>query len=157
MAQMKRKPPQTADTAAETMQADCYLTHTLMLSRVLQNFYGEGLKEHGITPQQASLLTAIVALNGAHPADLARTLEIERSTVSRNLKVLDDLGFIEFEHTPTGRKRRVTPSQKCREAVLAFFPAWDGAQREIRQTIGAERIQLFVDVVRDLVDLSHSE
>lgn len=140
----------TADMATEIMKGGCYLTQTLMLSRVLQSMYGDGLEAHGVTPQQASLLTTIVALDGAHPSDLARELEIERSTMSRNVKVLADRGLVHSERTPTGRTRRIFATEQGAQVVLDFFPAWSGAQHEIEAAIGSERLATFIEVATEL-------
>lgn len=140
----------SADTVATIISNSCYLTKTLMLSRSLQAFYEDGLDAHGLTPQQGPLLSTIVALGGAHPSDLARELEIERSTISRNLKILIDRGLLRAELTPAGRTRRVFATDLGHQIIVGFFPAWAMAQEEIVDAIGVERLTTFLEVAEQL-------
>lgn len=154
MAKSPSHSDKAADQAAQIMKRGCYLTQSMMLSRLLQRMYGNGLEAFGVTPQQSSMLTAIVALGGAHPSDLAIELEIERSTVSRNLSILSDRGFIDIEKTPTGRTRRVYASAEGEQVVADFFPAWAGAQSKAEEAIGVERLAIFMEVANELVAMA---
>jgi DNA-binding MarR family transcriptional regulator len=70
--------------------------------------------------------------------DLAEGLGIERTTLTRNLGVLEDQGWVKIGVGVTdGRSRVVTVTPKGRKAVSAAMPAWRRAQAAAGDAIGA--------------------
>ncbi len=69
--------------------------------------------------------------------DLAEALGIERTTLTRNLSVLEDQGWVSIGIGDSdARSRVVKATQKGRRAVSAALPAWRRAQATAGDAIG---------------------
>jgi len=68
---------------------------------------------------QLNLLTAIVAADGARPTDLVRILDVEKSTLSRDLQRMEHLGWIPIRSPPI-RPRTVHLAHRRRDAPCCF-------------------------------------
>jgi DNA-binding MarR family transcriptional regulator len=73
------------------------------------------------------------------PSDLATWLSVERSTMSRNLALLEQRGLIKTSETsPTGRSLRVGITTAGIDALAEAEGAWSAAQRALSDAVGAE-------------------
>jgi DNA-binding MarR family transcriptional regulator len=90
----------------------------------------------------------------ATPAQLAERLGLERTTLVRNLKFLEDKGWIE-PVSGTGRsvKHRLTPSG--RRKLDSAIPLWEKAQREIEAKLGGVDPEAARQAMRALRRASH--
>jgi DNA-binding MarR family transcriptional regulator len=122
---MKRDVPRLARSIAR----DCLGMRARLLGRVLSALYDEALRPVGLNCAQLNLLVALGARGPMPATELGRALRIEKSTLSRNLRRLADLGWI-----APGRGLSLTPrgADMLRRAV----PAWRGAQRRARALLG---------------------
>ncbi|HEY4769754.1 MAG TPA: MarR family transcriptional regulator, partial [Myxococcales bacterium] len=76
------------------MASECLAVRVRRLGRVITRVYDAALAPHGVTIAQLNLLTAIVAADGPRPTDLVRILDVEKSTLSRDLQRMEHLGWI---------------------------------------------------------------
>ena len=72
---------------------------------------------------------------------------MDRTTLTRNLQLLEQQGFIEVVAGDDRRTREVSLTDKGRNAVLQGFPLWQRAQAQVVQGLGEER---FESLLRDL-------
>jgi DNA-binding transcriptional ArsR family regulator len=82
-----------AGIAAST-SASCIATRIRQLSRIITRVYDDAMRPLGITASQSTLLTQLAQQDGITAVEIGCTLDIEKSTLSRNLKRLLDLGLI---------------------------------------------------------------
>src|SRR5215468_1234922 len=86
-------------------------------ARALTQVYDNALAPSGIGIAQFGLMVAI-EFRGSEPrAELARVLVMDRTTVARNLKLLDREGFIETVPSDDRRTRAVRLTQQGRDAL----------------------------------------
>lgn len=114
---------------------DCLASRIRYLDRVLARIYDGELREHGVTGAQLGMLVAVTLAGPTTPAWVGRRLELEKSTVSRNLARLRAAGLV----TDDGGLR-VTPRGAA--LVRAAHPAWRRAQRQARVALGAQPLRL---------------
>jgi DNA-binding MarR family transcriptional regulator len=92
----------------------------------------------GITASQYTLLAQLAARDSITAVEIGHDLDIEKSTLSRNLKRLLALGHINMD-PPAGRRGRglhLTP--KGRAILSDAFPVWQDAQKRTMQAMGPE-------------------
>jgi DNA-binding MarR family transcriptional regulator len=73
------------------------------------------------------------------PSEIAGWLGIERSTMSRNLDLLTQLGYVSAAETSaSGRTTRVVLTDAGHQALAGAQPAWDRAQAWISGAVDAD-------------------
>ena len=133
--------------AARTIARDCLALRIRKLNRMVTAVYDDALRPLGMTASQLNMLTAIVRAGASQltPAELSRLLEIEKSTLSRNLPRMEAHGWIDA----SGDRVRLTA--KGDRLLRELAPAWRRAQRETRKLLGedgAEAVVAMVERVR---------
>ena len=90
---------------AENTSAACISTRIRQLSRIITRVYDDALRPLGITASQFTLLTQLAQQDGITAVEIGHALDIEKSTLSRNLKRLLQDGFLTMD-PPAGRRGR---------------------------------------------------
>jgi DNA-binding MarR family transcriptional regulator len=131
----RHKPRQDRDTA-ETIATECVGARVRMLNRAVTRIYDDELRSHGIKFSQMNILT-IVALRGPVQAvEVARTLSLEKSTVSRNLTILEAKGWIQSVAGDVGNTRQLHATRQGQRLLSAAEPAWQSAQDQVIALLG---------------------
>jgi DNA-binding MarR family transcriptional regulator len=127
---LERPSGQAADITdiAEATASACLATRVRQLSRIITRVYDDALRPLGITASQYTLLAQLASRDGITAVEIGQELDIEKSTLSRNLKRLLALGHIIMD-PPAGRRGRGLHLTPRGQAVLKdAFPIWMGAQ-----------------------------
>jgi DNA-binding MarR family transcriptional regulator len=123
---------------AESTAAACISTRVRQLSRIVTRVYDDALRPLGITASQFTLLTQLAHQDGITAVEIGHTLDIEKSTLSRNLKRLLALGLLTMD-PPAGRRGRglhLTP--KGESVIKLAYPVWMDAQSKTVTIMGAQ-------------------
>ena len=137
---LERKPAEMASIAdiAETTAGACLATRVRQLSRIITRVYDDAMRPLGITASQYTLLAQLAARDSITAVEIGHELDIEKSTLSRNLKRLLALGHIIMD-PPAGRRGRGLHLTPKGQAVLKdAFPIWQDAQTRAVSAMGAE-------------------
>ena len=133
----------TADTLsaaeiAETSSSCCVALRARRMSRIITRIYDDALRRLGLTASQFTLLTAVAQQDGVTAAEIGFDLDIEKSTLSRNLKRLVSLKLINMD-PPAGRRGRgLHLTSAGEDAIRQAFPIWRETQQRVVQTMGTE-------------------
>ena len=128
----------TIGDIAESTASACISSRVRQLSRIVTRVYDDALRPLGITASQFTLLTQLAQQDGVTAVEIGHSLDIEKSTLSRNLKRLLALGHITMD-PPAGRRGRGLHLTEKGEAVIKqAFPVWMDAQLKTVQIMGAE-------------------
>ncbi len=123
---------------AESTATECLATRVRQLSRIVTRVYDDAMRPLGITASQYTLLAQLAARDGITAVEIGHELDIEKSTLSRNLKRLLALGHIIMD-PPAGRRGRglhLTP--KGQTVLVEAYPIWTDAQRRATKAMGVE-------------------
>lgn len=121
---------------ARKIANDCIGYRVRMLNRVASRVYDEALRPHGIRFSQMNILTAVILIGPTRPAEISRQLQLEKSTLSRNLGIMEDNGWLITEPAETGAGRLVRVTNAGQECYQAAAPAWRQAQATIAAMLG---------------------
>lgn len=117
------------------------LCHCILLrkaSRRVSSYYDEALAPLGVNIAQFSLLRNINRMAPVSLTDLAARVELDRSTVGRNAKVLDRMGLVEIRPGKDQREATLLVSAPGKAILLEGAPLWDRAQADIETRLGAD-------------------
>ena len=135
--------PSSASQIAVTSAACCMALRARRMSRIITRIYDEALRPIGLTASQFTLLTQVAQQNGVTAAEIGFDLDIEKSTLSRNLKRLVSLKMIDMD-PPAGRRGRglhLTASGE--KAIQMAFPIWRTTQERVEVALGDQSTDTF--------------
>ena len=124
--------------SAQATWASGIAARVRQLSRIVTRIYADAMRTLGITASQFTLLTQIANQDGITAVEIGTELDIEKSTLWRNLKRLLALGHLTMD-PPAGRRGRglhLTP--KGREVIFKAYPVWREAQTRSIRIMGPE-------------------
>ncbi|TNM62501.1 MarR family winged helix-turn-helix transcriptional regulator [Aliirhizobium smilacinae] len=127
--------------------------HCILLrkaTRKVSSYYDEALAPLGVNIGQFSLLRNIRKLEPVSLTDLAHKVELDRSTVGRNAKVLERLELVAIGHGEDQREAMLTIAPKGREILDKGAPLWDSVQDEIDARLGREKAEQLQELLAAL-------
>lgn len=93
------------------------------------------------------LLRRIDAAKCVSITELATIVGLDRSTLGRNLRVLEKQSLIEIGTGEDGRARPVSLTQTGHEKLQEALPLWQKAQRELAEIVGADTLAVLGRVI----------
>jgi len=133
---------------AETTSATCLATRVRQLSRIITRLYDDAMRPLGITASQYTLLAQLASRDGITAVEIGHELDIEKSTLSRNLKRLLALGMIVMD-PPAGRRGRGLHLTPKGQAVLKdAYPVWQATQSRSVAAMGVDTRAKLDDLLR---------
>ena len=107
------------------------------LTRRVTAVYDRALSASGMRVTQYSVLAHLRGLPGVPMSQLAETLDMDRTTLTRNLKPLLDAGWVEVQASAGDARVRLVRITSAGEAQWqAARVYWRRAQDEVNATIG---------------------
>jgi DNA-binding MarR family transcriptional regulator len=133
--------PRTAkipDTAVSPI--GCSSQKLRQLSRKVSQHFDRIVADAGLKTTQYSLLSNIVQFGPVHPGALATQLEMDASTLTRNLQPLINQGWVQVGPGDDGRSRFVTATVAGRAKRVQAKREWKRAQLAFNARLGDERV-----------------
>src|SRR5918997_3104035 len=126
---------------ARQMMMSCACEGLRRAARIVTQHYDHALSESGLRITQLPILVAL-AIRGPTPVTpLAETLVIDRTTLARNLKVLEGRGLVASGPGEDGRVRLVSLTAEGRRALERALELWHQAKASVEQQVGPSRPQ----------------
>lgn len=116
-------------------KSECYCTNLRRSANAISDFYDRELKETGITISQYYLLINLKRLENANITHWAECVGLDRSTMVRNIKLLESRGFIE---RTVGHGKTFALSEVGEMTLAAAIPIWEKAQKKMESFLGEE-------------------
>lgn len=110
------------------------------LSRMVTRHYDHYVAAAGLKNTQYALLTHVVRLGPIRPGDLARRMQMDASTLTRNLQPLTAQGWLTVGAGDDARSRLVEATEAGREKQAEGQRAWQEAQAALNEGLGVERV-----------------
>lgn len=108
--------------------------------RCLSQHYDAYTASAGLKTTQYSLIAAVMRREPVQPAALAASLNLDASTLTRNLRPLIEHGWIELLPGPDGRSRRIVTTAAGRAVRLEAQRYWREAQQALNNKLGVKTV-----------------
>jgi DNA-binding MarR family transcriptional regulator len=118
----------------------CACANIRRTDRVITQFYDEMLAPSGLNAPQFGLLATLAEAAPVTIHRLAQIMDIDRTTLTRNLEVLAKQHLVRNEEGEDRRMRLVQLSQEGEQALRRAWPLWQEAQARIERALGRERL-----------------
>jgi DNA-binding MarR family transcriptional regulator len=125
---------------ADTMARECLAVRLRMLNRVITNIYDDALRPLGVKTSQLNILVATAHAGLAKPAEVCHTLQLDTSTLSRNVERMKANGWLEVVPDEDGRAQPFRLTAKGKKLVARAKPAWEMAQKKATELLGGDAI-----------------
>ena len=129
------------------MDDRCICTALRQVAAQSTAYYDTMLAPSGLRVTMFRLLRRIEVVNSVTITELAEIVGLDRSTLGRNLRVLEKQSLIAIATKDDGRARRVSLTQTGREKLQQAVPLWREAQRKYLQIVNADMLALLDQVI----------
>jgi DNA-binding MarR family transcriptional regulator len=129
----------------------CYSTVLRSATRKVSSIYDEALAPLGINVAQFSLLRAIERLQPVSHTDLAHDAQLDRSTIGRNVRVIERMRLAETHRGEVDHREAIVMLTPVGAELLDnAAPVWDECQKAIEARLGPVKITNLQDILRSL-------
>ena len=129
--------PQTLRALGAGIAATCAGFNLRRASRAVTQHFDHALAPVGLRSTQFTILSAMAWAGTVTTVQLADGLVMDRTTLTRNLKLLREAGLIEARPSVVGRQIRFVLTDAGRELLAQAIPHWQTAQDGIVEAFGA--------------------
>lgn len=137
---MKEK-SSNASSAAAKRRTECVCINLRRMSRTVSQIYDDALAPADIKITQFCLLRAIERIGPTGVGALAEDQELDRTTLTRNLALLEREGLIEQAPGPDRRTSLTRLTRAGTAAIARALPHWERVQDELRDALGDETLK----------------
>ena len=138
------------ETNIDTIAGTCVAVRLRLLNRVVTNFYDDALRPLGVKISQLNLLIVTAKLGLARPAQVCQILQLDTSTLSRNVERMRENGWLEVVPEEDARAQPFRLTARGKRLIEKAVPAWEEAQRQATELIGEDAIAVLDRAVRKL-------
>jgi DNA-binding MarR family transcriptional regulator len=107
-------------------------------SRMVTRMYDIAMQESGVRSTQFALLVGIAKLQPVTMGALAQVLMLDRSTLTRSLRLLEKEGMIEISKRAAMRQRFLRLTHSGEKALQRSLPLWRAAHARFVEAVGAD-------------------
>src|SRR5438270_10281132 len=118
------------NSSIDTITRTCIAVRLRLLNRVVTNFYDDALRPLGLKVSQLNILIVIARLGLARPAQVCDILQLDASTLSRNVKPLQAQGWLEVVPDEDARTQPFRLTAQGKRLLEKAVPAWEQAQQQ---------------------------
>ena len=131
MTQRRRRVP-----LAERVARECIVARLRMINRVVTKLYDDALRPHGLRTSQFNILTAVERRDTASPSRLAAFLRLEKSSLSRDVRLMVTKGWLKRVPGTDARTHDLSLTRSGRMRLAAAARGWEAAQRRALTVLG---------------------
>jgi len=128
-------------TLARATNQACLCGSLRRAARAITQLYDDMLRPSGLRITQFSILGAAMEMSPITLTRLANATVTDRTTLTRNLKLLEGRGLIRIEAGGDRREREISITRDGADAVKRAYPLWQRAQAQVTRGLGPRRLQ----------------
>ena len=123
-------------------------------ARAITKLYEEGLRPMGLRATQFSLLMATRVMGPVTVVKLSQVMVMDRTTLTRNLQILEKRGLIIIQPGEDRREREVSLTATGLEVLTKAVPLWEEAQDRVQKGLGEERLHNLLGDLSEMISLA---
>ena len=116
----------------------CTCQKVRMAARAVTRAYDDALRPVGLRATQLAVLVAIAVEGAMSITALAKFMIMDRSTLTRNLRPLEEEGLVAVGLEGWRRSRTLEVTEKGRSRLGEALPLWKQAQAALRRKLGEQ-------------------
>jgi DNA-binding MarR family transcriptional regulator len=120
------------------------------LNRMVSAIYDNALASAGLKTSQFSVLVSVANRRQARPAELIKLLQLDESTLSRNVERMCARGWLRLVQDSDRRSHLIEVTDKGQALIRKCLPAWQKAQIEVSRRLGTDSVAELRSALRKL-------
>jgi DNA-binding MarR family transcriptional regulator len=143
------------DIQAAVLRCTCF--NLRKAARAVTQMYDEFLRPSGLRSTQFSLLMLIRGMGPIRITDLSEKAVMDRTTLKRNVELLEREGLVRISPGEDARVREVSLTAAAEKRLSEAFPLWERAQAHVTGELGQGRAdRLLADLFATIVTAERS-
>lgn len=126
-------------------------------ARIINEFYNRTMQPAGLHANQYAILVPPYLKPGMTLGELAKKVALDRTTLARDLKVLEERGLIQLQKGKDQRTREIRITELGQRTMLKALPLWEEAQRQVTTQLGEARVNQLFGHLQELENLSNND
>lgn len=118
---------------------NCACFNLRRAARLVTQRFDQAFRPTGLTANQLSILIFAFPEEGRTMSKLAKILGMERTTLTRNVAILEKLGLAAVSFGQDKRERRVATTAEGKEKLRQAAPLWQRVQEEVISLVGQDK------------------
>jgi DNA-binding MarR family transcriptional regulator len=118
------------------MEIPCVCATLRQVSRVVTQAYDTALRPLGLTAMQFNLLMVVRGVGEARVTQLAGWMDLDQTTVTRSMKLVEGAGWVEAVATEDRRVRSFRMTESGNALLGKAEKRWSAVQQELLAGIG---------------------
>ncbi|MDC0935111.1 MarR family winged helix-turn-helix transcriptional regulator [Pirellulales bacterium] len=131
---------QSKNRTEDVISRECLAVRLRILNRVVTKIYDDALRPLGVKTSQLNILVVTAKLGLARPAEVCERLQMDTSTLSRNVERIMAKDWLEVVEDEDGRAQPFRLTTKGRRLLERAMPAWEKAQEQVKKLIGVDTL-----------------
>ncbi|HUR84907.1 MAG TPA: MarR family winged helix-turn-helix transcriptional regulator [Solirubrobacteraceae bacterium] len=124
------------------MRATCACDRLRRTARAITQVYEAVVTPSGLKATQMPILVGLGMAGEVPLTMLAAALGLDRTTLTRNVKLLEDRGLVtSFAHGDDARVRILSLTEEGSRTLSAALAEWEGVQDKVEAAFGEERLR----------------
>lgn len=115
--------------------SQCLVLNTRMAARAVTRRADRKLRPFGVTAAQFTILGALERRPECSVTDMAQTIAMDRTTLSRNLDLLERHGLVSSKAADRGNGRICSLTGTGADLLSTILPVWRASQAELRDLL----------------------
>jgi len=140
---MRNKRDLVSRDLLKEMAEQCLCFNARKAARAVTRFYDRHFAGTGVEPTQFNILVALRLGQPVALAQLAGHLGLERTTFTRNLRLLQRNGLVEVRRGDDARERLLSLSAAGERVLQKAIPHWQRAQQAAISLLGRDAFARF--------------
>jgi DNA-binding MarR family transcriptional regulator len=136
--------------AIDAIARTCIALRLRLLSRVVTNLYDDALRPLGLKVSQLNLLVVTAKLGLAQPVKVCDLLQLDTSTLSRNVERMRAKGWLEVVPGEDARTQPFRLAAQGKRLLERAVPAWEQAQQQAGELLGEDGVALLTTTASKL-------
>jgi DNA-binding MarR family transcriptional regulator len=124
----------------KSVEAVCLGGCVRKLNRMVTAIYDGALANAGLKTSQFSVLVSVSNRKQARPAELTKHLQLDESTLSRNVDRMCARGWLRLVQDADRRSHLIEVTDKGQALIRKSLPAWQKAQAEVNRLLGPNTV-----------------
>jgi DNA-binding MarR family transcriptional regulator len=148
------------DTAQQRMgmfaqeEPSCVCFNVRKAARAVTQLYDERMRPCGLRVTQLAILGKTRLLEPVTITHLADVAVTDRTTLTRNLRLLEQQGLIQADRGHDRREREVRLTDRGRDILAHVYPIWQEVQAQVATRFGSERVARLLSELSALVEVA---